>query len=156
VKENERDAPGVVALPPLIYLAFLAAGIVLDRLFPVELLPDALQYPLGIALMAIAALVMPFVLRRFRKAGTSLDVRKPTSALVTGGPYRFSRNPAYLSLTLLYAGIGVAADSLWIVGLLVPVLAVMQYGVILREERYLERKFGEDYLRYKRSVRRWL
>ena len=153
---NGKDAPEVIALPPLIYLAFLAAGILLDYIFPVAVLPDRLQYPMGLALIAAAAIAMPFVLHRFRKAGTSFDVRKPTSALVTGGPYRFSRNPGYLSLTLLYAGIGVAADSLWIVGLLVPVLAVMHCGVILREERYLERKFGEDYLRYKRSVRRWL
>ena len=153
---NGKDAPGVVAIPPLIYLAFLAAGILLDYIFPVAVLPDRLQYALGFALIAAAATAMPFVLRQFFRAGTSFDVRKPASVLVTDGPYRYSRNPAYLALTFLYAGIGIAADSLWVLVLLLPILAVMRYGVILPEERYLERKFGEDYLRYKRSVRRWL
>ena len=97
---------------------------------------------------------MPFVLLQFHRAGTTFDPRKATTALITGGPYRFSRNPSYVSLSLLYVGVGIAADSIWILGLFIPTLAVMHYGVICREERYLENKFGEEYLRYKRTVRR--
>ena len=151
-----RDAPGVVALPPVIYLGFLAVGLILEFLFPVSTLPQGVQYPLGFGLIVASAVIIPFVLSSFRRAGTSFDVRKPATSLVTSGPYRYSRNPGYLSLTLLYAGIAIAADSVWTLALLIPTLAVTHHGVITREERYLEEKFGEDYRRYKRSVRRWL
>ncbi len=76
--------------------------------------------------------------------------------IITTGPYRFSRNPSYVSLTMLYLGIAIAADSVWVLAGLIPTLVVMHYGVILREEEYLEAKFGQEYLRYKRSVPRWL
>ena len=150
------DSPGVITIPPVIYLVFLALGVALDFLFPVALLPNLVQYTVGFALIAASFALLPMVLGRFRATGTNLDVRKPTTAIITDGPYRYSRNPAYLSMTLLCAGIGVAADSIWILGLLLPALVVMHYGVIAREERYLEAKFGEEYLRYKQSVRRWI
>ena len=152
----QNDSPGVITIPPLIYLFFLAVGSVFDFLYPVGLLSSPVQYTVGFALIAASAVLLPFVLGRFRASGTNLDVRKPTTAIISDGPYHFSRNPAYLSLSLLYPGIGVAADSVWILGLLLPTLVVMHCGVIAREERYLEAKFGEEYLRYKRSVRRWI
>ena len=153
---GDKDAPGVIAPPPLIYLGGLAVGFGLDTLFPIAILPETLQYLAGGVLIAASlALAIPMVMA-FHKAGTHVDVRKPATALVTSGPFRLSRNPAYLGATLLYAGIAIAADSLWVLVLLVPVLMVMHAGVISREERYLERKFGEDYRRYKASVRRWM
>ncbi len=153
----EGNAPGVIAWPPLIYLAALGAGLGLDYLWPMSVVPAGVRYPLGLSLIAISGLVMPFVLRQFRKARTRFfDTRKPATALVTGGPLRFSRNPGYVSLSLVYLGIGIATDNAWVLALLVPVVAVMHYGVILREERHLEERFGEDYVRYKASVRRWL
>ncbi len=90
------------------------------------------------------------------RAGTSIKPTVPTTALVTTGPFRFSRNPLYVSVTLFYLGIAIAARSLWALALLLVVLVVMQRGVIDREERYLERRFGADYLRYKERVRRWI
>jgi protein-S-isoprenylcysteine O-methyltransferase Ste14 len=99
---------------------------------------------------------MTVAVRQFRAAGTNVETPKPATTIVTHGIYRLSRNPMYVSLTLLQAAIGVAAGSLWIVTLLAPTLAVMRYGVIAREERYMERKFGAPYLAYKASVRRWL
>jgi protein-S-isoprenylcysteine O-methyltransferase Ste14 len=96
------------------------------------------------------------VLRQFERAGTNHGTHKPATALVTGGLNRFSRNPIYISLSLIYAGIALLANSAWALVLLVPLLIVMHYGVIVREERYLEMKFGEDYRRYKAAVRRWL
>ena len=100
---------------------------------------------------------MPLVLRRFRRAGTPFfNLRKPASALITEGPYRFSRNPSYVSLTLLYLGIGTLLNNGWILLLVVPVLLVMDLWVVRKEERHLETKFGEDYLRYKAAVRRFL
>jgi protein-S-isoprenylcysteine O-methyltransferase Ste14 len=75
---------------------------------------------------------------------------------VTDGPFRYTRNPIYVALTLFYLGIGVVLNALWVLLLIVPLIVVMQLGVITREERYLERKFGDEYLRYKARVRRWL
>ena len=153
---QKQDAPNVIAIPPLIYLAFLAVGFVLDYLFPVPMMPDRFQYWLGFGIMIGSLFIVTFVLRKFRKAETQFDPRKPTTAIITTGPYRFSRNPSYVSLTMLYLGIAIAADSVWVLAGLIPTLVVMHYGVILREEQYLEDKFGEEYLRYRRSVRRWL
>jgi protein-S-isoprenylcysteine O-methyltransferase Ste14 len=99
---------------------------------------------------------MAAALGRFRRAGTPVETYRPTTALVTEGIYRRTRNPMYVALTLLYAGIGFAANSLWTLGFLPPLLLVMRYGVIAREERYLTRRFGTRYLDYQGSVRRWL
>ena len=155
-ERNQRDNPGVIAPPPLIYLGFLVIGLLLDYVWPAGVAPDGVRYPSGIALFALGGAIFAFALRQLRKAGTSLEPRKPTTAVVTGGPYRLSRNPIYVALSLAYLGLAVAADSPWAAALLVPALAVMHYGVIAREERYLEGKFGDEYLRYKASVRRWL
>jgi protein-S-isoprenylcysteine O-methyltransferase Ste14 len=92
----------------------------------------------------------------FRRANTSLDPRKPVSRFVTWGPYRYSRNPGYTSLTLIYVGISALVSALWPLLLLPGVLITMQRGVIEREERYLERRFGREYHEYKQRVRRWL
>ncbi|HEY5595406.1 MAG TPA: methyltransferase, partial [Nitrospiria bacterium] len=89
------------------------------------------------------------------RVGTHVDPFKPTTALATDGPFRFTRNTLYLSLTLLYGGITLFVNLPWALLFLPIVLLIMRIGVIDREERYLEQKFGEDYLRYKRSVRRW-
>ena len=154
--QNTKDAPNVIAIPPLIYLAFLAVGLLLDYLFPVPVLPNSIQYAVGFGIIIAPGLVMRFVLLEFRKAETQFDPRKPTTAIITTGPYRFSRNPSYISLTMLYLGIAIAADSVWVLAGLIPTLVIMHYGVILREEEYLETKFSEEYLRYKNTVRRWL
>ena len=94
--------------------------------------------------------------REFRKARTPIRTRKPVTVVITTGPYRFSRNPIYLSFTLLQFGLGMWANSAWVVGMLIPTLVLMSYGVIAREERYMARKFGDEYLQYRAAVRRWL
>ena len=152
----EQDAPGVIARPPFIYLGFLVLGLMLNWLWPQPLLPETLRYTLGGALIALGLALALLSIRRFKAAGTNFDTQKPDTAILTEGPYRLSRNPIYMGLTAVYAGIGVAMDAPWIWLTLMPALAVMHYGVILREERYLERKFGQEYLDYKAQVRRWL
>ena len=151
-----KNNPGVLAPPPVLYLAAVLIGLAVNYLAPISLVPDRARYPIGVAVIILSGLIMPFVLVQFRRARTTFDVRKATTAIITSGPFRFSRNPSYVSLTLLCLGIGIAADNLWIIVMLIPNLVVMQDGVILREERFLERTFGEEYLRYKKSVRRWL
>ena len=152
----EQDAPGVIARPLLIYLGFLALGLVLDWLWPYPLLPEVLQYSLGGALIGLGIALVLASIRCFKAAGTNFETQKPATAILTGGPYQISRNPIYIGLTAIYAGIGIAVDTPWVWIMLPPTLAVMHYGVILREERYLERKFGREYLDYKASVRRWI
>lgn len=153
---GKPDTAGVVARPPLIYLAAVAVGLVLRRLAPTPFLPRALGYEVGTAVIVIAVALLLWGAREMRRAGTSESTTVPTSALVTTGPFRFSRNPLYVSLTLCYLGIMLAAQALWGLALVVVVLLVMRRGVIDREERYMERKFGADYLRYKGRVRRWM
>jgi len=150
------DTAGVIAPPPVIYLTSLVIGLVFRALVPTPFLPRGLAFMLGAILIAIAVWLSVWGVRVMHRADTSEKTSLPTTALVTTGPFRYSRNPLYVSLTLGYLGIAVAAQSLWALALLIVVLAVMLRGVIGREERYLERRFGEDYLRYKGRVRRWI
>lgn len=153
---SKADHPRVVALPPLIYLGFLLAGVALDFLWPTDLGVLSVRLLIGGILIAVGVALLGAAVRRFFRAGTPLEVYRPAAALVTEGPYRFSRNPIYLGMALGYAGVAIAANSLWALLLLIPTLAVIRYGVIAREEVYLERRFGEQYRRYTASVRRWL
>ena len=150
------DTAGVIARPPFLYLGSLAAAIGLDWIFPAPLPEHALRLPLAI-LLAVAGLGLVAVcFRRFKAAGTNVPTWIPTTALVIAGPYRFSRNTIYLALTLIYLGLGIGHGSVWPLVLLAPLLIVMRYGVIGREERYLEGKFGDAYRAYLSSVRRWI
>ncbi len=151
-----KDTAGVIAPPPVIYFAFLLIGRGADRLWPVAVLPQVARYAAGIGVIALSLALVISAVRQFRRHKTSFKPHEPSTALITEGPYRYSRNPMYLALSLLYTGLGIAADGPWTLALLAPLLIVMHYGVILREERYLERKFADDYRRYKSAVRRWL
>jgi protein-S-isoprenylcysteine O-methyltransferase Ste14 len=92
---------------------------------------------------------------QFGRAKTPPNPGRASTTLVIEGPFRFTRNPMYLGLTLIYVGIAFAANSAWLLGLTAPLLIVMHFGVIVREEAYLERKFGDAYLQYRKTVRRW-
>jgi protein-S-isoprenylcysteine O-methyltransferase Ste14 len=154
--EKQRDIPGVIAPPPLILLGFILVGFGLDLIRPVPLLPSAVRYALGGMLFAIASAFAFSAIALFLRAGTNVPTRRPTTALVTNGPYRFSRNPIYTGMILLLLGIGVMVDSAWILAMAIPFALVIRYGVIAREERYLETKFGESYRHFRASVRRWI
>lgn len=151
-----EDSSKAITLPPFIYLGFLAVGLAAEFALPFPLLPDAIQLPLGGVVIVASLAIVAFAFSRFRAAGTSVHVHQPTTSIITSGAYRFSRNPIYLAMTLLITGIGIIADGIWVIAMLAPTLAVMHYGVIAREERYLEAKFGKVYMDYKRSVRRWI
>jgi protein-S-isoprenylcysteine O-methyltransferase Ste14 len=155
LRTERRDTPGVIAPPPAIYAAALATGFGLEALLPSASLPG-LRWPLGGALLLAGLALAASFFSAFRRARTPIDVRRPTTSLVTTGPYRLTRNPGYLSLALIYAGIAVVTGALWTLALLVPALVLVDRGVIRREERYLEAKFGDEYRRYKRRARRWL
>jgi protein-S-isoprenylcysteine O-methyltransferase Ste14 len=151
-----RDSAGVIAPPPLIYLAGLAIGFVLEALLPSASVPDAVAWPVGVGLILAGLALAASFIAAFRRAHTPVDPYEPTSAIVTTGPYRLSRNPAYVAMALAYVGIAVLSGALWVLVPLLPTLIVIDRGVIAREERYLEHKFGDEYLRYKAGTRRWL
>lgn len=154
--DKRNDTPGVIAPPPLIYGGFLLAGFGLDRLWPAGLGSGAAGDWAGGALILVGLAIVIACALRFRKAGTAIEPYRTTTALVTSGLYRYSRNPIYVALTDIYLGLALIDDNAWILALVIPVLAVMSRGVIAREERYLEGKFGEEYRDYKARVRRWL
>ncbi|MGQ0550910.1 MAG: methyltransferase family protein [Armatimonadota bacterium] len=154
--EGPRDSPGVIALPPVLYAAPLALAILLHLIVPLRMMPRTLAWVVGALLVGLASVILASGVRAMARARTEMDVRKPTTAIVVDGPFRYTRNPLYVALTLLYLGIAALINTLWPILLLPILLIVMQRGVIEREERYLERKFGDEYLRYKARVRRWL
>ncbi|HET7479485.1 MAG TPA: isoprenylcysteine carboxylmethyltransferase family protein [Rubrobacteraceae bacterium] len=153
---NEADNPGVVAPPPLIYAGALIIGLLVNRLRPIPFLPRTLGRVLGPSLIVGGILIGTFGFREMRRAGTNVDPYKPATTVVQNGPYRYTRNPLYVGMTMIYGGVTARANALPAALLLPAVLHVMQHGVIDREERYLERKFGDEYLNYKSRVRRWI
>jgi protein-S-isoprenylcysteine O-methyltransferase Ste14 len=154
--KGDRDNPGVIAPPPLIYAGGLVAGLLANRAYPIPFLPRGLSQALGWPSVVAGLAIGLLGFREMKKAQTSVDPHKPTTAIVDAGPYRYTRNPLYVGMTLMYTGFTARANALPAVLLLPVVLAVMRRGVIEREERYLERKFGDEYLRYKERVRRWI
>jgi len=154
---SETDAAKVIALPPVLYLGSLLAGIFIHQIWPLPFLSGwMLRVALGLFVVSAAGALVMSALLLFRRIDQDPNPRTPTSRITQGGAYRFTRNPMYVGLSLIQIGIGIALGNAWILILLLPTCAVMHYGVILPEEAYLERKFGDEYLRFKSSVRRWL
>ncbi len=156
MSNDEQDNAGIRVPPPLIYLAPLVLGLLLDRRYHVPFLPRGMAQTLGWGLLSGGVVLAGWFLRTMQSADTSIRTDKPVSSLATGGPFGYTRNPGYLSLAMIYAGIAVRRNALWAIFLLPLALFVIQREVIGREERYLERAFGEEYLNYKTSVRRWV
>ena len=154
--DDGRDNAGVVAPPPLIYAVPLLLGLLLKRRFPVSFLPRGAARALGLPLLGGGVLLMGWFFRTMRSAETPIDPREPVSRIVTGGPFRYTRNPAYLGMAMIFAGVSCLANALSAILLLPVALLTIQRGVIEREERYLEREFGEEYTQYKERVRRWV
>jgi len=155
--QPSEDHADVHILPPLVFLAAIALGMLLQLAVALRFAEQSgLRLPLGLALIALGVAAMAWAIVWMRRTRQDPDPRKPTPELIAGGPYRFSRNPIYVGMALIQTGIGVVLGNLWVLLLLVPVLAILQRGVIEKEEAYLARKFGDSYARYRESVRRWL
>lgn len=140
--------------PPRVYLAAIVTGMLLQLAMPLPFLPRPMAA--GAILVIAAIALLWYSVARFRAAGAPVPARKPTTAIVRTGPYRFSRNPIYLAYSLFQLGIAIWMNSLWLLATLAVAIALMHFIVIRREEQYLERRFGLEYLRYKASVRRWV
>ncbi|HET9574159.1 MAG TPA: isoprenylcysteine carboxylmethyltransferase family protein [Methyloceanibacter sp.] len=156
--EETRDTPGVIVFPPLILLAVLVLGLLLDYLVPlnvIDALPRVLRFVVGLLLFLFGASFPIRVRRAFEAAGTNIRPDQPTNAIVTTGLFAHARNPVYLGGLIAILGLALMLGSDWMVILIVPAVLVLHYGVVLREERYLEAKFGAPYLAYKQSVPRY-
>jgi protein-S-isoprenylcysteine O-methyltransferase Ste14 len=153
------DTPGVIAPPPLIALAAVLLGVAADWLLPMNGLASGLNWAvrigLGGALFLAGGVLVAVGEQAFKQVGTNVKPWRPTLALATTGIYAHLRNPMYVGAMLILAGLAVVLASDWLAILLVPTALVLHFGVVRREERYLEAKFGEDYRRYKASVPRY-
>jgi protein-S-isoprenylcysteine O-methyltransferase Ste14 len=154
---DPRATSGVRFPPPLYFLIPLVLSVATEYLFHSQhLLPPLIAACVGAAFIAVAVAFIASARVTMMRAGTSPIPFKPTTALVTGGPYRFTRNPMYVGMTLMYAGIAVWTQAIWAFVYLPIVLLAIRRLVIAREERYLTEKFGEVYLSYCKQVRRWI
>lgn len=156
MSNETQDAAGVGVPPPLLYGGTLAAGLLLSRFFPSAALPRRLAQIVGGLLFALSFLFGPPAIVAMRRAQTGIAPTDPTTTIIDRGPFRYSRNPIYVSFTLIYAGVASFANSLWALLFLPGVLLLIRRQVVNREEPYLERVFGNEYLNYKQRVRRWL
>lgn len=153
---HSTDTPNVLVLPPLLFGGALALGLLLHWVFPVPVINLWGARVLG-AVLLLASGGLAFAAERvMHRAGTNVRPDRPTLTIVSNGPFRFTRNPLYLALIGLYVGVTLLFNALWPLALLIPVVVVLRFGVVAREERYLEAKFGGAYLAYKARVRRWL
>jgi protein-S-isoprenylcysteine O-methyltransferase Ste14 len=158
-KGHDTETARPIIRPPLLHLGCLILGLVLDRAMPLPLtLPEAglALWAAGDGLILLGIAIFAAAVRNFSSAATPVPSTRPVRTLVTTGIHGLSRNPIYVGMFLLYAGIGVAARSEWVLILAAPLAVTMRYGVVAREEAYLERRFGEAYREYKARVRRWL
>ncbi len=155
-KADKKDIAGVIAPPPLFFLAAILVGLGLEWAFRADIGLGRIGLVIGLLVIAEAVAIAVWARQQFVKGGTSLRVEEPSTAILSTGPFRFSRNPLYMSMAWLQIGIGIAASMAWVIALVIPALLVIRFAVIAREERYLEAKFGETYLNYKNRVRRWL
>lgn len=149
-------SPGVAAPPLLLYIVGLLAGWGAHQIFPLSLLTGLPARVAGVVLILLGIALVCWSFNTMRLIGTSMNPYKVAQALATEGPYRFSRNPIYVAMTGAYIGAALLMDSIWPALVLPLVLLIMHWGVICREEKHLEEKFGESYRAYKNKVRRWL
>jgi protein-S-isoprenylcysteine O-methyltransferase Ste14 len=153
---GEADKSGSRIPPPAIYFAGFLIGVAIELAWPIGALPSALALAAGLIGGALWLALDVSAMMLFHRAGTGVAAMKPTTGLVTYGPYRITRNPMYVGMAFLYVGLALALGVIWSLAFLPVVLLIVDRLVIAREERYLEAKFGEEYREYKRRVRRWL
>jgi len=156
--ESKKDSPGVYIPPPLVYVLTFLAAIFIQKIVAINNAVFRLQLTklVGILMLAISLVFLYTSLRKFFLTKNTLILIKPASSLQTTGIYNISRNPMYVSLTLIYLGLTCLIGNWWNIILFPILFFILQEYIIKREEKYLERAFGIEYTNYKRKVRRWL
>jgi protein-S-isoprenylcysteine O-methyltransferase Ste14 len=151
-----RDTPGVRFPPPALYLAGILIGALMQHFTPTPSLPRDVQLPLGIGLVLLGVAIIVAGASTIIGGGSTINPAGTAKHLMTGGIYRFTRNPMYLGLAIVHVGVAAWANSLWILVLLPIVIVLMNVLVIQREEAHLTRRFGAEYDAYRQRTRRWL
>jgi protein-S-isoprenylcysteine O-methyltransferase Ste14 len=154
--EKHNEAVGIGKVHPPVILGIGLVTIILQKILGV---PSPLPKParsLGFPLIVVGLVLGGAAFKAQHQAGTPVDPHQPTRALVKSGPYRITRNPIYLSFAFLISGAALIMNTFWTLPLVPGVLAILDRGMVRREEDYLEEKFGEDYAEYKHKVPRWL
>ena len=155
--DDTADTAQVIIRPPLAWGLAVVAGLALNWLVPLPFLPADLPAGwLGAMVFVLALALFAWAIITITRAGSNVPTNRPTTTIVERGPYRFTRNPIYLGMFLGLIGLAIAFDNLWLMMMLVPFALVIRFGVVVREEAYLERKFGDAYRGYRSCVRRWL
>ena len=150
------DTPQVLVLPPVLVGGALLLGIVIDWIHPIPVLPLVPARVIGVIMFVLSGVLAHFAQNAMHRAGTNIRPDRPALALVTDGPFRFTRNPLYVAALGVYLGIALFVNGLIPILLVIPVFYLLLWGVVLREERYMEAKFGEPFTAYRARVRRWL
>ena len=154
---RSTDVPDIVMLPPVLVGGMLLVGVLIHyALWTVTLMPTVLARVLGVVVFISAGVLAHFAHLAMKRVGTNILPTQPTLALATDGPYRFSRNPLYLAAIGVYLGVTLWVNGLAPLLLMLPMTTLLHWGIVLREERYLESKFGNAYQSYRMGVRRWL
>jgi protein-S-isoprenylcysteine O-methyltransferase Ste14 len=155
--DDTADTAQVIVRPPLAWVLAVVAALALDWLVPLPFLPADLPAGwLGAMVFVLALALLAWAIVTVTRAGSNVPTYQPTISIVESGPYRFTRNPIYLGMVLGLIGLAIAFDDLWLLLMVVPFALVIRYGVVAREEAYLERKFADVYRGYRSRVRRWL
>jgi len=157
VEDKEKYFKGIIP-PPIIFFALVLLGFAAHRLFPFKLMfPTwSTRLLLGMPLLAASGLIAVNALLIMRKNKTTVTFHTPTTKFVIQGPFRFTRNPLYLSLLLVMGSLIFLTNSGWHLLSFFLLFLFFNFGVVVREEKYLENSFGEEYMDYKKRVRRWL
>ena len=157
MKTLETGTSQIIAPPPLLYLVAMFIGSLLHVITSTTLYPDDyILSVLGGLVFVVSAVLARWAFLTMKTAGTSASPYESSQNLTASGPFKYSRNPIYVAMTGLYIGFALLINAIWPFVMLIPLLAIMQWGVIFREERYLYERFGKAYLNYKKNVRRWL
>ena len=156
MSDPQGDNPGVLIFPPLLFLICLVCGVIAHVVCPYRFAYSTWVRVVGGGLGLAAFGFAIWGRRTMTAAGTNVRPNLPALAIVSSGPFAYSRNPLYLGVMGLFAGIGVALASPAFLIVLAPLFVVLRLGVVSREERYLDAKFGDVYRAYKARVRRWL
>ena len=155
MKEKDRG-PGVKIPPPLLLLLCVLTGYGAHYFLPKYFVSENIRYPVGILLTVLGFLIPTLCLFKFKKAKTNVEPWRPANKLIIEGIYNYSRNPIYVGLLIVGLGISVLVNSLWMLLILIPFIFLLHILVIQKEEAYLESRFGDEYLDYKKKVRRWI
>jgi protein-S-isoprenylcysteine O-methyltransferase Ste14 len=154
---DTTDTANVIIRPPIAWTVAVLAGLALNWLMPLPFVPAVVPAGwLGAIVFVIALALVAWAIATITWAGSNVPTNRPTTTVVDTGPYRFTRNPIYLGMVLGLISLAIAFNSLWLLLTLAPFALVIRYGIVAREEAYLDRKFGDVYRRYRARVRRWL